>query len=120
MTLRRDKVLEEAGYDYGVLIKLWNLKVDYDCLDSDELEIKVLQDYMSDVVTNEYSGNSGMINKEVNHTVKELADDLRKFLTELSKYHNTYYDVMWKGMSKIKDDYSLIVVTIAIVGFMWD
>jgi len=120
MNLRRDKVLEKGGYDYGVLIKLWNLEVDYGSINADELEIKALKDYIEDVIVNEFAGNSGMISKEVKHSVKELADDLRQFLTELSKYHNSYYDVMWEGMSKIKDDYSLIVITIPIVVFMWD
>ena len=32
----------------------------------------------------------------------------------------TYYNVMWRGMSEIRDNYSLIVISIPIVGFMWD
>jgi len=120
VTERTRKILEEDGYDYGVLVKLWNLKVDYSSLEADDLEIKALQDYMNDVLTNDIAGNSGMINKDVNHTIDELGDDLRLFLKELSKYEGTYYNVMWRGMSEIRDNYSLIVISIPIVGFMWD
>lgn len=118
---QRNELLRKQGYDYSVLLKLWGLKkVDYSSPESDDLELKILKDYMRDVLILEFDGNSNVIDNEVKHTMGELAEDIRAFLTELSKYHNSYYDVLWEGMAKIKDDFSLIVMTIAIIGFMWD
>jgi len=103
------RLMKKHGYDYAVLIKVWELEeVDKEEDEADELEIKTLQDYLQTTLSNQ------------NHTLKTVAKDLRFFLKQLSKYDHTYFKGVWKAMSKIKDDFSLVQITIPIIGYMWD
>ena len=117
---RTREVIKEHGYDYGVLAKLWNLEVDYKVLDADDLELKAIVKYIDNVVANHFAGDSGMVAREVKHSMNELAHDLRIFLKELSTYKHTDYSGVWKSISKIKDDYSLIRIARPLISYMWD
>jgi len=117
---RTKAVVRENGYDYGILVKLWDLEVDYGILDADDLELKAITQYIDDVVSNHFAGDSGMIAKEVKHSLPELANDLRIFLKELSTYDASYYPNVWKAISEIKDDYSLLRIARPLIGYMWD
>ena len=117
---RTKAVIREHGYDYGVLARLWDLDVEYDVLEADDLELKAIVEYIDDVIANHFAGDSGMIAREVKHTMPELANDLRIFLKELSTYENSYYPDVWQIISEIEDDYSLLRIARPLIGYMWD
>ena len=108
--------LKENSYDFAILIDLWQLedRVDYDEVDSEE---KVLQNYMRDVLRNAFLPSE---KADVWHSLSEIADDLRMFLSELSKWQNNHKSKLWKTMSEIKDDWTLVQISIPLIGYMWD
>ena len=51
--------------------------------------------------------------------LRKYAEDVRYYLFLLSIKDKGYYGPMWRGMSKITDDYSLLRIAIPLIPYMW-
>ena len=98
------------GWDYIELAESWNLYIPTSIGIEDHLFIKW---YLGGLFNN-YNGQAPT------RPMKKVAKDIRLFLTELAKSEISYMTPMWKGMSEIKDDFTLIQMTIPNIGYMWD
>jgi hypothetical protein len=96
------------GWDYTELAEAWNLYIPVWPMDD-----KLIEYYLEGLFRN-YNGN------KPTRPMRKAAKDIRLFLTELSKSKISYQSPMWKGMSEIKDDFTLIQMTIPNIGYMWD
>lgn len=69
-----------------------------------------------DIVLRRAQGNSTRV-------MKKMAKDVRDYLNKLAKSNYTYYTPLWRGLAKIKDDWSLLIVISGrgpLLSFMWD
>lgn len=114
-----------CGWDWSELLKAWNIYQPEDfyipdpdnkygfhptCYEIDPIKWyinKVMRRYTGDVPT---------------RPMKKCAKDLRIFLSMLGdkKKSHTYSGPMWLGMSKIKDDWTLLSHTLDNIESMWD
>ena len=103
------------GWDYIELAIAWNLYIpDVDNIDviADHKPIKWFLNCVLD----------GARNNGTTMVMKKVASDLRIFLSKLGDENNTCGNEypMWKGMSKIESDYTIIRLAIPLIGYMWD
>lgn len=97
------KKYEFKGWDYEELGDCWKLFKKFNAdIDTD----KIIIDYLR---------NEGDKKKKI------IARDIRLFLTRvLSQGINVgYWAPVWRGLLEIKDDYTLIQVTIPLLPYMW-
>jgi hypothetical protein len=107
---KRKDFLINKGWDWIYLAKLWN--IDYENDENDE-NIKV---FLENVMRKHFM----CCHDKCNCGIKHIARDIRVFAKTLSKCGNSYLFPVWKGISKVKDDYETLRITIPLIGYMWD
>lgn len=105
------------GWDWVELCKAFNIP----CYDVSELlgmdydESLWLKCYLQSVMRHCQPWEGGK-----NFVLHRTAFEVRTFLKELATDGHTYLGPMWKGMSEIEDDWSLISMFVQICDSAWD
>ena len=114
---------EFNGWDYTELIAKWDLynetslactvvqKV-YEPEKTSQDDSKPIRQFLEDLLTTYFATQ----NEEV---VKPFADDIRRFARKLSVEDMSYYRPLWRGLSRIEDDFTIVRATILLVPTMW-
>ncbi len=103
------------GFDYRSLADLWGVELgDGMC---DWIPVRkflrgVLQDHFVNVAC--FTHDACQCRLSV------IAEDLRVYLRTLSKSKMSYCGPAWAGLSRVKDDYTLIQLAIPLIGSMWE
>lgn len=95
----------ELGYCWGIINK-----------DMDDQEAgATIENYLSKIGAD---GMGASKNSEERKVLQSVANDIREFLKVLSQY-KTYEAPVWKGMLKVKSDWTLVKFTINNFYNMW-
>ena len=81
-----------------------------DYFDSD----RVITEYLKIILHKSYGSD------RTSRVLTKVARDLRVFLDKLGDSEYSYQSPMWKGMSKIEDDGTLVQMTILNINHLWD
>ena len=100
------------GWDYLELALAWNLYIPD--VGSDIEDHKPIEWFLREVLKGYVRGDRRIIGK--------VSKDLRIFLSKLGDEDNVIGDEypMWKGLSKVRSNYTLIRLSIPLIGYMWD
>lgn len=114
---------EEILFDYGQLFDLLELELlpveeanedGYDeetLLDFTELAVKEYYNYLF---------KFDLYNIQDKPEFVAGVKLLRKLLSDLSKDSHSYFGNVWKAMSEIEDDWSMLQISLPLIGHMWD
>jgi hypothetical protein len=98
------------GWDYQELAIKWNLyapEFEEPYMDID-IDFKVIQWYLHNIPFN------------AKRVMRSVAKDIRVFCNKLSESEISHEAPIWKAMSELKDDYSVIRMFYPLVGYAWD
>lgn len=129
---KRDGYIRNHAFDYAYLSKIWNLKHEKPfcrwyinvegSLEIDPLfdeDIEAIKEFLNTVSNEHFETCEGWSHGCICR-MKGVARDLRVYLRHLGNNRLTYESRVWKAMSKIKNDYSLIRIFYPLVGYAWD
>jgi hypothetical protein len=107
------------GWDFMEFADAWNVYV------GDEFWLKGADGYHglytdADVISVYLEQVLKNYNGKPTRPMRKCAKDIRIFLKKLSKSEHHYDTPVWKGMSKIEDDFTLLSYAIKLMGNMWD
>ena len=93
------------GWEWQELAEAWEINLKNDDDESTFLVVEFLYE---------------VLKRRDNKEMKEVAKYIKRYLKQLIKQGHTYFNPLWEGLSAIKSDYSLIQMTIPLLGYMWD
>ena len=123
----RRRFLKKHSYDFSYFSYVWDLDVKtVDCVEEKydaggDCDLVAIRKFLYDLMSFcDRSNKRPFIHKGYEWTCEEVADDLRVYLKYLGKWDHTYKSGVWKEMSKIDDDWTLIQLSMDLMGYMWD
>ena len=93
------------GWDFSELAECFEINVPEDSIDEGVL---LIQEYLEKHL--EFGSSK----------LKENAKVMRRFLKKLIKEDHSYITSVWAGIVEVEDDFSLIQISIPLIGYMWD
>lgn len=95
------------GYDWTELAEVWcQARV------LDEDNPKLLGDYISEI-------NRAQILGQSTRVAKRTAEDIREYCKQLSQFNFVNYRKVWKAISEIEDDFTVMKVFSRLVDIAW-
>lgn len=114
------------GYDYTELFDAYGLEL---CPEEEiakenpedltDYYAKAIQDYLEWVAMISMGG-SRCAGPGPMRILSETAFELRCFLVALSEDGMSYHGPLWRGLSEVEDDWSLLQIAVILVPCMWD
>jgi len=99
------------GWDFMELAHAWNIPVIHgsagDITDADDIVFYIRSLYKT------FDGG------DMTRPMRKCAKDIRIFVGMLGDCDDNN-SALWKGLASIEDDYSIIRLSIPLIGYMWD
>ncbi len=126
---------EFDGYDYFELKDAWNLYFDVELLDDYLFDMK--REVSDDSIFQLFSSDSYYLMLFIRHFIfyklfinggkkhrhskfqKRAISDIRKYLKALSSCQMSYFSNVFKEISEIEDDFSMLQMVLCVLGHMW-
>lgn len=116
------------GWDYTELSEEWKLYFpdsftpEFEkLLKGDETPFKYDQDYYLKIFIENFLlyRIMGKSTDQYSKFQKKAISDIRKYLQELSRCPVSYFQQLWKTISEIEDDFSMLQIIVCVIGHAW-
>ncbi len=119
----KDFINDFNGWDYTELLAKWDLfneespactlvqKV-YEPVKDSQDDSKPIRQFLEDLLV-------VYLATQDEDKIKPYADDIRRFTRKLGVEDMSYYKPLWRGLSRIEDDFTIVRATILLVPTMW-
>ena len=118
----RRRYLKKHAYDFSYLSFVWDLDVKKNINDCEQkdCDVDAIKKFLYKIMSYCYELKDGYFHKNYYWTCEEVVQDLRVYLKYLGRYNHTYKSGVWREISKIRDDWTIIQLTMDLIGHMWD
>ena len=120
----RRRFLKKHSFDFSYFSYVWDLDIKTSSKDCEEhdCDLEAIKKFLYDLMSycHDFKEQSGYLHKGYIWTCEEVAQDLRVYLKYLGRWNHTHTSGVWRAMSKVEDDWTLIQLSNDLMGHLWD
>jgi len=118
----KEKINQFSGWDFMEFVVVWNLEDRYrdkPWVDTDTPttvhhndDSRPIREFLEEKCQEYFTTHDESI-------LQPYADDIRMYARKLAIGDNSYYAPLWRGLARIKDDFTIVRATILLLPCMW-